>query len=141
MFELKKYGELKIDNVLFEANYPVLFTCVNENDVLFLVVCCQNNAEKTKWLITKTTEEIVIDMLKDGISIREAFLKNPECQVTVQDAEELVVKEHDADDWGENSIYLPKVGEFINAAPGEIDEEIEYYSERMFRKQAQLRRW
>ena len=63
--KIDKLGELRIDVVLFESYYPILFTCLNENNDLFLCVCCQSNKEGRKWLITKTTPNIVVKVLKD----------------------------------------------------------------------------
>jgi hypothetical protein len=130
----------KLDKILFEANYPVLFTCVNEKQELFLGVCCQNNAEGMKWLLTKTDEQNIVELLEDKISIREAFLRNPESQITIfwrNDVEaggyKKEVTEHLESDWGEDSIYLPKKGEYLDADPGEFDEEIAYYRSRLLK--------
>lgn len=138
MFELNRYGELVIDKILFEASYPILFTCVNDKEDLFLVVCCQNNKDGKKWLLTQTREKIIIDMLEDKISIREAFLKNSESQITVLLKEKFEVREHCELDWGENSIYLPKKGEYMDADPGEFDEEIDYYQRKFESKLSML---
>ena len=127
MFKLDKYGELVIDKVLFEASYPILFTCVNDAHELFLCVCCQNNAEGKKWLLTKTSANNIIEMLEDRISIREALLNNPESRITVFLNGDIDVREHDSLDWGEDSIYLPKKDECLDGEPGEFDEELSYY--------------
>lgn len=126
-FKLGIYGELVTDKILFEANYPILFTCKNEKGDLFICVCCQNNAQGKKWLLTRTTEELVIDMLRDNISIREVFLSFSECRISVYAGNEYIVKENEEADWGENSIFLPKKNEFMEAEPGEFDDEIDYY--------------
>lgn len=131
MFKLDKYGELIIDRVIFETNYPILFVCVNEMKELFLCVCCQNNAQGKRWLLTKSSEENIIRMLEDRISIREAFLENKDSQITVFQGERFEVREHSELEWGESSIYLPKKGEYMEAEPAEFDEEIAYYRKRM----------
>ena len=38
---LNKYGELYIDKILFETYFPIIFTCKNENNDIFICVCCQ----------------------------------------------------------------------------------------------------
>lgn len=126
-FKLGVHGEFIIDKILFEANYPILFTCKNEKNDLFICVCCQNNAQGKKWLLTRTTEELVISMLRDNISIREVFLSFPECRLSIYGNDEYTVKEQEEADWGEDSIFLPKKNEFMEAEPEEFDDEIEYY--------------
>lgn len=137
-FKLGIYGELVTDKVLFEANYPILFTCKNEKDDLFICVCCQNNAFGKKWLLTKTTEKLIIDMLKDKISIREVFLRFSECRISIYAGDEYIVKENEEADWGENSIFLPKKNEFMEAEPGEFDDEIDYYQKILIKKQKNM---
>ncbi len=131
MFKLDNYGELVIDKIFFETYYPILFTCVNEMQDLFLCVCCQNNKNGKRWLLTRTDENNIIEMLRDKITIKEAFLKNLDVQITVFLNDEYIVTEHDEDTWGINSIYLPKEGEYIEADSEEFDEEIEYYQQRI----------
>lgn len=133
-FKLGTYGELVTDKILFEANYPILFTCKNEKKDLFICVCCQNNAQGKKWLLTRTTEELVISMLRDDISIREVFLSFPECRISIYTGGEYIVKEQEEADWGENSIFLPKKNEFMEAEPGEFDDEIDYYQKILIEK-------
>lgn len=127
--KLDRLGQLKIDVVLFESYYPILFTCLNENKDLFLCVCCQSNKKGRKWLITKTTPNIVVRVLKNELTVREAFLMFPQVQITVFDnAEEILVDEHNELDWDNgNSVCLPDKGEFLDAEEGEFDEEILYY--------------
>lgn len=134
-FKLGIYGELVTDKILFEANYPILFTCKNEKDDLFICVCCQNNVQGKKWLLTRTTEKLIIDMLRDKISIREVFLSFSECRISIYAGDEYIVKENEEDDWGENSIFLPKKNEFMEAEPGEFDDEIDYYQKMLIERQ------
>jgi hypothetical protein len=42
-FSFSETGRLKVEKLFFEAGYPILFTCRNETDDLYLSVCCQNN--------------------------------------------------------------------------------------------------
>ena len=46
--------DIKIDKILFERSYPILFTC-NENRNIYLFICCVNNSDETKWIGTKTS--------------------------------------------------------------------------------------
>lgn len=126
--KIPNYGLLKIDRVIFEAAYPILFTCLNEKSELFLSVCCQNNDKGKKWLISKTSSNTIIKMLKDEMTIRDAFLADPDCRITVNRCkDETDVCFDNEEDWSENSIYLPKKGEYLEADPDEFCDEIAYY--------------
>lgn len=130
--KLEKYGRLYIEKILFESNYPILFTCINQEKNRFLCVCCQNNEKGKKWLITKATSDTILSMLKDEISIREAFLKDKTCRISLVRKNNKEYSEHDNEDWNENSIYLPKKGEYIEADDEEFSEEIAYFNSGNF---------
>lgn len=128
-FEIDKLGHLNIDTVIFESYYPILFTCMNEKKDLFLCVCCQSNKEGRKWLITKTTPDVIIRVLKNELTIREAFLMFPQVQFTVFDNnQEVISYEKLESDWdNDTSISLPDKDEFLDAEDGEFDNEIQYF--------------
>lgn len=127
----QKFGMLKIDRIIFEATYPILFVCSNEEKELFLCVCCQNNSKGKKWLITKSSSDTIVKMLKDEITIRDAFLMNPDSRITVDRINgETRIGLDAGNDWSEDSIYLPKKGEYLDADPDEFSEEIAYYQNR-----------
>ena len=94
-------------------------------------MCCQNNVQGRKWLVTKSDEQLIIDMLQDKISMRDAFLKNSQCRLSIFYGRENVVKEKEEEDWGDESIFLPKKNEFIEAEEGEFDDDIEYFQNRL----------
>lgn len=128
LFDIDNLGQLTIDKVFFENTYPILFTCVNEKNDLFLCVCCQNNIEAKKWLVTKTTAEIIINLLEDKMTLRDAFLQYSNFQyVVIDDYSNITSSNGDEEYWNDNSIYLPDKGEYIEADDGEFDEEIKYY--------------
>lgn len=129
---LKDYGKLYIDKVLFEASYPILFTCVNKEKTRFLCVCCQNNASGKKWLITKTEADIIVSMLRDEITIRDAFLQFSDVRISLfRNKDKERIERHNSD-WETDSIYLPKAGECIDADDDEFAEEIAYYERNEF---------
>ncbi len=129
--EIKDLGCLKFDKILFESYYPILFTCKNEKEQLFLCSCCQKNKKGTKWLITETKPEIIIKILTDKITLRNGFLSNKNSQITVfiNSSSEKVINKNDPIDWDEEiSIYLPDKDEYMDVEDGEFKEEIEYYN-------------
>ncbi|MDD6208579.1 MAG: hypothetical protein PUB10_08685 [Clostridiales bacterium] len=131
--EIDRIGTLWIDKILFESFCPILFTCINDSNELFLCVCCQSNQKGKKWLLTKTTPDILVGILKNQVAIREAFLRFPEVQYSIfSKGTELEIKEHVADDWdAEHSIDLPDKDEFMDAEEDEFLEEITYYEGKM----------
>ncbi len=127
-------GQLFIDKVLFESNIPILFVCNNAEDELFLCVCCQSNSKGRKWLISSVNEEIIIKMLSDEISLRDAFLADDSFRLSAQRTKDSFSIGYNEEDWKEGSIYLPKKDEYMEAEEGEFDEEIDYYKLRILRK-------
>lgn len=71
---LNKYGELYIDKILFETYFPIIFTCKNENNDIFICVCCQCNENGCKWLVGRTNGSFIVRMLQNEITIRQLLL-------------------------------------------------------------------
>lgn len=128
--KLNKTEYMVIDKVLFEANYPILFTCLDKHQELYICVCSQNNEKGKKWLLTKTTPRLVIEMLSDKIAIRDIFLKFPDFRISVMaDEYGIQMKKNDENDWKDDSIYLPQADEYMEVEEGEFNEEIDYYKQ------------
>lgn len=64
-------GDLQMDNIFLATDFPVLFTCRN-NDRLFLCVC-RTIIEEQKWVISEIKSETLNKMIKNQISIYDAF--------------------------------------------------------------------
>lgn len=126
-----KVENLELDMILFESQYPVLFTCRTEKDV-FLFLCCLVNAEKMQWIATKTDYETLIALLSDEITIRDAFL---------QVSDEKMIIEYDGictNSFFVNkdkipSALLPTAGEYMEAEENEYAEEIAVFRKRSSR--------
>ncbi|MDO4266460.1 MAG: hypothetical protein Q4C63_08400 [Eubacteriales bacterium] len=123
-----KYGKLYFDRILFETNYPILFTCKNNVNQIFICVCCQNNAKGCKWLVGKTDAGSVIRMLKDEITIRELICNHSSGKLSVDYFNMEYRTEYNNSDWDSNSIYLPKEDSYMFAEEGEFDDDIAYYT-------------
>lgn len=122
------YGQLFIDQVLFESYVPIIFTCKNSNNDLFISVCCQNNGEGSKWLIGKTDPLSIIRLLKDEVTIRSLLIQYCSDRFVVDYAgDQFIVDSESKEYWDEDSKYLPKKDSYMYAEPGEFDEEIAYY--------------
>lgn len=129
-FSFTETGDLNIEKVFLDMGEPILFVCKGQKGKRYLVVCCQSNVQGKKWLLAETNIETIVRMLEDKITIREAFLiVHGEKYTIIQNvATEPQIILHDPSDWDEeNSIYLPDAGEYMEAEPGEFDEEINWY--------------
>ena len=121
-------GQLYYEKVFFEGAYPIIFTCVDNRRNRYLCVCCQNNKEGRRWLISSTTPTTVIAMLRNQITLRDAFLQSYNVRVSAFSTNgNLECTNNDPYIWSDDSIYLPKEGETIDAEDGEFDEEISFY--------------
>ena len=121
--------KLYFDKILFETYIPILFVCKNDKKELFICVCCQDNSNVQKWLISRINPIKITEMLKDKISIRDAFLSDPTFRISVNLVNGKLQIEYNNSDWLDGSEFLPKKGAYIEAEPGEYDEEIKYYLE------------
>lgn len=123
------FHDIKIDKILFESSYPILFTCIKNRNI-YLFICCVNNSDETKWIGTKTSYLNLIELLSDKITIRDAF-------ANATDKKFLITKkvcrvnfyEVDFEDLLQD--LLPTVGEFLETESGELEEEILYFEDRM----------
>ncbi len=133
-FNFKKTGELKLDRVLFESYYPILFTCINEKNDVFLCVCCQADSNIKKWLMTDVSPKTVTELLSNKITLRDSFLKDGGSKYTIiydNKKRNYIFEEDNIIDWdAEESINLPTAGEYMDAEDDEFLEEIEYFKNR-----------
>lgn len=120
---------LKMDTVLFESKYPVLFTCNIDRDI-YLFICCMVNGQFVNWIGTKTDYKTLIQLLKNEVTIRDAFLAITDEKIMINyDGKEPV-----ADIVKKNRVpmeLLPTVGEYLDAEGDEYTEEIAKFEERM----------
>nr|WP_289706959.1 hypothetical protein [Enterocloster clostridioformis] len=66
-------GDLYLEKVLFEYdNEPIVFTCKDSNNYRYLCVC-DDIIDSHSWIVTKISNEILIDVIQNRISILSAF--------------------------------------------------------------------
>jgi len=65
--------DLYMDMVLAESTRPILFTCTDFHDDLYICSCHCANGEKCEWIIIPTTPERVVDLLENKLAIRDIF--------------------------------------------------------------------
>ena len=126
---IPSFNKLNMDIILFESKHPILFTCKNGQEV-YLFSCCLMNASVVKWIGTKIDYEILVRLLENKITIREAFLNGAD--------EKLLIK-YNGKDVQCNSIVkeqipvklLPTAGEYMDAEEDEFVEEIDIFKFRI----------
>lgn len=126
--ELEKYGKLYVDRILFESYCPVIFTCVNASNEIFICVCCRRDKAGCKWLIGKTTRENIIKTLQDEITMRQLLLEYSSGRITLDRVDSKYVISYNNSDWNEDSPYLPQPDSYMYAEDGEFDDEIAYFA-------------
>ena len=125
--KINKDVQLYIDKIIFESYFPIIFTCKDDKNNIYMCVCCQNNEKGIKWLVGKTDSKSIVKVLEDKITIREVLLCNSEEHISIEYINGDYNVEYNNSDWKENSIYLPKKDSYIYADEGEFDEEIKYF--------------
>lgn len=127
-----KNHNLIVDMILVDYQYPVLFTCIDEDKNMYIATCFHVDAEKQEFLIAKTEPEAVKELLTDKRTIRNIF---PDKEGTVYvvtvhkwSEEPMIVESMAAD---VNSHYFPSCGIFMDADDGEFDEELSILNARI----------
>lgn len=64
---------LYMDLILAEFRHPILFTCLDERENMYIVTCFHTDAQETDWLIAETTPVQIIELLRNSRTIRNAF--------------------------------------------------------------------
>ncbi len=121
----KKDGTIFYDMVLFDCRYPVLFTCVDADKNLYLCACYKADPKSREWIMACTTEDTVISLLRDEITIHDTFLQNNEFlyRIMLKQGEETpTIEKLRIQDVPEN--ILPTPGYFMDADDDEFDNEI-----------------
>lgn len=124
---INKDVQLYIDRIILESYFPIIFTCKDDKNNIYMCVCCQNNEKAIKWLVGKTDAKSIIKVLEDKITIREILLYNSTEHISIEYINGDYNIEYNNSDWNENSMCLPKKDSYMYADEGEFDEEIKYF--------------
>ena len=129
---IKELPGLRLQCILFEGPYPIAFTCTDNEEKVFFFICYQVTPEVIRYIASETSYETLIDMLKDKITLRDAFLAVSEKKYNIEfrgDYENIKV-EYVKKDQLEPSI-LPTEGEYMEGEDDEFAEEIALFEERL----------
>lgn len=102
IFDLPQIGALMLEHVFYMYEEPILFVCKDSSGTRFLCSCCRLSEE---WVIAKVDEKVLIQLIDDEITIREAFESQGESTYLITwDGENYGIECNAPDD------MLPKVG-------------------------------
>ncbi|MFQ6794591.1 hypothetical protein [Thomasclavelia sp.] len=135
--KINEFDKLTIDCILFEAQYPILFTCTDSQDNLYLIICCQVLSKEITLIGTKTSSDIIIDLLSNKITIRKAFeeFENEKFIIHYYGNDYFLDK---VDISNMDNHLLPTPGEYMDSQDNEYEQEINYYSLKKTYKQTIL---
>lgn len=73
-FEFPQTGKLALEHTFYVLDgKPILFVCIDKQKRRWLCSCCCMYRE---WLIGRTSEEALLEMIDDTIPIRDVFEKH-----------------------------------------------------------------
>ena len=121
------FDDIQIDQILFDAQYPIIFS-MEQKEKEYLVCCPVYNSTEIVWICTEIEPTRIIDLLRDKITIRDAFAheNGNKYLITLKNKSFKCELMHN----GFPDDYLPTQGEFMEAEDGEFDEEINYYESK-----------
>lgn len=121
-FDIPGIGSLHYHYIFLDGVQPILFTCADKENNLYLCSYCEANATQHKWLVAPVEQQDIIDMLKDKITIRECFTRSKKDKYTFifkEDKMQLII--NDTTDWDyDTSPSLPVKGEYLEAEADEF---------------------
>ncbi len=126
--KVPRFKNISLDKVLFESKYPVMFTCKNDNDI-YLFICCLVNSNSIKWIGTKTNYDILIAMLENEVTIRNAFLSVTDEKIVIEYNGDKVTYSILKSDNIQKDL-LPTAGEYMDAEGDEYIQEIKEFKLR-----------
>lgn len=122
---------LYMDMVFAESVRPILFTCIDEDGLLYICSCCYAAGDMCVWIVADTTLDEVISLLSDQCEIWDMFgAKESLAVVTKYSAAErpeiqsLALQDVPAE-------FLPTKGYGMDAEDGEFEEELKELQSRL----------
>lgn len=122
------FEHLTMDRILFEGQYPVLFTCT-DNEKVYLFICYYRSNREMSWIGTVTDYDNLIQLLQNKVTIRDAFMAVTEDKMMITyDGHQTTFSFVKRDRIPEG--ILPTDGEFMDADEDEFSEEIDEFNFR-----------
>ena len=118
-------GDLDVDFIIFQADYPVLFTCKDICDNIYLCVCCEVR-EQQRWIVSPIKSSTIVGMLENKITLYDAFkFGNGKRYIITWEFESKVEDVKVVDFSDIDLLDLPVQGEYFEAEEHEFDDYIE----------------
>lgn len=107
-------GDIFLDEIFLEfERIPVLFTCKDTKNRLFLCLCSEIRGIQ-KWTLVRTTASIIIAMLNDDITMYQAFEQSGNEVVLLSYKKEFGKIKRETKSFSEvNELNFPEKGEFL----------------------------
>lgn len=118
-------GDLNWEEIIVDDACPIFFTLISNNGKRYISVCCELYEEQ-RWLISPISNSNLIRMLKNEISMRDAFLTQNEekCVIAHWSKDDPTLKYDLVDTCDLPDRDLP-VDEMLEAEEGEFEEYIQ----------------
>lgn len=126
--------QLNYDLILFESTTPLLFTCTDDSDNLYVSTCYCSTGKQREWVVSHTTPSKILDLLLNKITIRQLFDSEDSLFVVSITQGEASYKTKRVPLEDIDSHILPTAGYRLDAEPGEYDSEINELKERKERQ-------
>lgn len=118
------YGDLYIDYIIIEDDYPLLFILKNKHNDRFICSCFEIIKQQS-WVINKVTISDIKDLLTDKIDIRKAFLfDNDNKKIIVHKKNNQYVYEIVDKEYIINNDIIPDEGDYLESDENEFNEYI-----------------
>jgi len=126
--------DLDIDIILVEYQYPIFFTCIDEEENMYIATCFYVDSEKKRYLVARTSPSIIKECLVNRRTIRDIFGSNDKTVYVVT-----FLKGKDEPTIGMAAVSeidqcgLPTAGIYMDAEEDEFSSEISILDARIKR--------
>lgn len=118
------YGDLYIDYIIIEDDYPLLFILKNKHNDRFICSCFEIIKQQS-WVINKVTISDIKDLLTDKIDIRKAFLfDNDNKKIIVHKKNNKYIYKIVDKEYIINNDIIPDEGDYLESDENEFNEYI-----------------
>ncbi len=127
--DMQPIGKLFYNRILLDSYSPIFFTCIDKQNNHYLVAFYYDEHDIKKWLLTQVNPLLMIDLLKDQISIRNAFVEaNIDKYELVYHKGHYRLIKQPISHWKDlNNVSLPRTDAFLEVEKGEFDDDIAYF--------------
>jgi|GEM_PF-1025868 len=107
-------GNLSMEYVIVEDEYPLLFLAIDDLERRYLCVCCDIRGSQ-RWIINQLPDKNILDLLLNKLTLRDAFVEGNRAKILATFDYEVRKDEYvvvDGDDIPKED--LPMEGEYLD---------------------------